>query len=60
MVTAEGRTIGFPELRAGRVIEVTGIGPRYSGRWVLTKTTHKLDSTGYKTEFACRLEGGLP
>lgn len=60
MVTAEGSTIGFPELRAGRVIEVTGIGPRYSGRWVLTKTTHKLDSSGYKTGFACRLEGGLP
>lgn len=60
MVTAEGSTIGFPDLRAGRVIEVTGIGARYSGRWVLTKTTHKLDSTGYKTTFSCRLEGSLP
>lgn len=60
MVTADGSTIGFPDLRAGRVIEVTGIGQRYSGRWVLTKTTHKLDSTGYTTSFSCRLEGSLP
>ncbi|MFZ5961671.1 phage late control D family protein [Thalassococcus sp. BH17M4-6] len=60
MVTAEGSTVGFPDLRAGRVIEVTGVGARYSGRWVLTKTTHKLDSTGYTTKFNCRLEGSLP
>ncbi len=60
MVTADGGTVGFPDLRAGRVIEVTGIGPRFSGRWILSKTTHKLDSTGYTTKFSCRLEGSLP
>ena len=60
MITAEGATIGFPGLAAGGVIEVTGIGPRYSGLWRLTKTNHKIDSTGYATKFSARLEGGLP
>ena len=60
MVTAEGGTVGFPHLRAGNPVEVTGIGPRYSGLWVLTKTTHKVDATGYRTAFSARLEGRLP
>jgi len=60
MVTAEGSTVGFPHLRAGGAIEVTGIGPRYSGLWVLTKTNHKIDASGYLTTFSARLEGSLP
>ncbi|ARE41826.1 Phage protein D [Rhodovulum sp. P5] len=60
MVTAEGATIGFPHLRAGSAVEITGIGPRYSGLWVLTKTTHKIDAAGYSTAFSARLEGSLP
>lgn len=60
MVTAEGSTVGFQHLRAGGVVEITGIGTRYSGRWVLTKTTHKIDNGGYTTKFSARLEGKLP
>jgi phage protein D len=60
MVTAQGSTIGFQHLRAGAPVEITGIGPRYSGLWVLTKTTHKIDASGYRTEFSARLEGRLP
>ena len=60
MVTAEGSTVGFPQLRAGGAVEVTGIGPRYSGLWVLTKTSHKIDASGYSTSFSARLEGSLP
>lgn len=60
MVTAQGSTIGFQHLRAGAPVEITGVGPRYSGLWVLTKTTHKIDASGYRTEFAARLEGRLP
>lgn len=60
MVTAEGGTIGFPHLRAGNPVEITGIGPRYSGLWVLTKTAHRIDATGYRTTFSARLEGRLP
>lgn len=60
MVTAEGATIGFPHLRAGNTVEITGIGPRYSGLWVLTKTTHRIDSAGYATRFSARLQGRAP
>ncbi|MCU0827111.1 MAG: hypothetical protein MUE52_06830 [Tabrizicola sp.] len=60
MVTAEGGTIGFPNLRAGGTVAVTGIGPRFSGLWVLTKTTHRIDSSGYRTTFSARLQGRLP
>ena len=59
MITGEGTTVGFAPLRAGGVVEITGIGGRYSGRWLLTKTTHKIDSTGYTTKFSARLEGSL-
>jgi uncharacterized protein len=60
MVTAEGGTIGFAQLHAGGTVAVTGIGPRYSGLWVLTKTTHRIDSSGYRTTFSARLQGNLP
>lgn len=60
MITAEGSTVGFPPLRAGGTVEITGIGPRYSGQWLLTKTAHKIDSTGYRTTFSARLAGSLP
>jgi phage protein D len=60
MITAEGGTVGFPHLRAGSAVEITGIGPRYSGLWLLTKTTHRIDNTGYTTKFTARLEGRLP
>jgi uncharacterized protein len=60
LITAQGATVGFPHLRAGGMVEITGIGPRYSGQWLLTKTTHKIDSTGYVTRFSARLEGSLP
>jgi uncharacterized protein len=59
MVTAEGGTVGFPHLRAGGAVEITGIGPRYSGRWVLTRTTHRIDESGYRTTFSARLDGRL-
>lgn len=60
LITAQGSTVGFPDLRAGGAMEIRGIGPRYSGRWLLTKTTHKIDSSGYTTSFSARLEGRLP
>jgi len=60
LITAQGGTIGFPHLRAGNPVEITGVGPRYSGIWTLTKTTHRIDGTGYRTTFSARLEGPLP
>jgi phage protein D len=57
LVTGRGSTVGLPDLRAGRSIAIKGLGPRYSGRYVVTETTHTIGSSGYTTEFSARLEG---
>ena len=56
MVKARGTTIGMPDLRAGRRIEIVGLGGRFSGQYVLTKTDHTLGESGYLTRFECRRE----
>lgn len=56
LVTATGSTLGLPKLRAGSVIEVGGLGERFSGRYFVTDTTHAVGDTGYTTQFGCRRE----
>jgi phage protein D len=46
-----GSTIGDPRLRAGAVIEIAGLGPRFSGKYKLTQTTHAIGGSGYTTTF---------
>ena len=60
LITATGSTVGTPRLRAGKTIAVKGVGTRYSGTYVLTETTHKVNASGYTTEFKARMEGGPP
>jgi phage protein D len=55
-VTGEGKCKGIPELRAGKTIEIKGIG-RFSGTYYLTSTCHITDSTGYYTSFKVRRVG---
>lgn len=55
-VTGEGRGAGIPELRAGRTIEIKGIG-RFSGIYYVTSTSHIIDKTGYNTSFRVRRVG---
>jgi phage protein D len=56
LVTATGSTVGLPKLRAGSVIEVGGVGKRFSGRYFVTDTTHAIGDSGYTTQFGCRRE----
>jgi uncharacterized protein len=56
MVTTRGSTIGIPDLRAGSVIQVEGLGNTFSGRYFVTSTTHTIGASGYTTEFEARLE----
>jgi phage protein D len=56
MVKGNGATIGLPELRAGGVVEMDGMGKRFSGRYFLTATTHAIGDGGYTTNFECRRE----
>jgi phage protein D len=56
MVTGTGSTVGLPDLRAGSIIEIDGLGTRFSGRYFVTATTHAIGDSGYTTQFECRLE----
>lgn len=56
LVTATGSTVGLPKLRAGNVIEIGGLGQRFSGRYYVTDTTHVMGESGYTTQFGCRRE----
>ena len=55
-MTATGRTAGLTDLRAGTVLEITGVGERFNGRWLTTGTDHIIGSGGYVTGFSCRRE----
>jgi phage protein D len=57
LITGSGSTVGLPDLRAGRTVVINGLGPRYSGRYVLTETTHKMGGSGYTTDFSARMVG---
>lgn len=56
LITATAATVGAPELRAGRVVEITGVGPRFGGLYRITKSTHTLGGSGYTTSFDARKE----
>jgi phage protein D len=46
-----GSCIGLPELRAGDMIEIRGLGKRFSGKYRLRRVTHTIDDGGYRTTF---------
>lgn len=54
-VSGDGVCIGQPKLRAGRVIEIEGLGKRFSGSYYVTSTEHRYNrNTGYRTVFSAR------
>lgn len=55
-VTGEGKCAGIPQLRAGKNIEIKGIG-RFSGTYYVTSTSHTIDKEGYCTSFKVRRVG---
>lgn len=60
LVTATGKTVGLPELRAGQKVNIKNVGARFSGVYFVTESTHTLDANGYVTAFTCKREGPLP
>jgi uncharacterized protein involved in type VI secretion and phage assembly len=53
-----GSCVGIPELRAGQMIEVRGVGKRFSGMYRLRKVTHNIGDNGYRTSFEVTQRGG--
>jgi uncharacterized protein len=56
LIEASGRTVGLPDLRAGSVMHIDGVGKRFNGRYFVTGTEHTLGGSGYTTRFNCRRE----
>ncbi len=57
LVRGSGATVGLPDLRAGSRVVIKGLGPRFSGNYFVTSTSHTIDSNGYRTTFDSRREG---
>lgn len=56
VITGTGSTLGMPTLRAGSRLHIKGLGLRYSGSYIVTESTHKIDGSGYVTKFTARME----
>ncbi len=57
MYEGEGSCVGLPDLTAGAFVEIRGVGKRFSGTYRARKVTHRLDSSGLRTDFAITQRG---
>jgi phage protein D len=55
-LTGSGSAVGDPQIRAGAVIRLEGLGPDFSGDFRVTSATHSIDAGGYRTSFEARKE----
>jgi len=53
-VYADAKADGNPEIRPGRVINLEGMGDRYTGKYYVTETRHFYRQRVYTTEFSVR------
>jgi phage protein D len=51
-IEAECICSGNPAVQAGAVVELKGIGTRFSGTYRVTHAVHRYDTSGYKTQFS--------
>ena len=62
-LTGTGSSIGDLRIKAGRVIDLQGLGEQFSGKYRITSATHTVGASGFKTSFQVRKEiwfGGIP
>ncbi len=53
-ITGEGSCAGNPAIRAGKTIEITGVGSRFSGVYYVTSSRHVWEAGAYNTDFKVR------
>jgi phage protein D len=58
MIQGKGKTLGLPDLRAGRKVRIKGLG-RFSGLYAVNTTTHTIGDSGYTTDFTATMELAL-
>jgi hypothetical protein len=62
-LTGSGTAVGNLAIKAGRVIDLEGLGAQFSGKYRITSATHTIDGGGFRTGFEVRKEiwfGGIP
>lgn len=62
-LTASGTVVGDPQIRAGNVIRIEGVGEEFGGLYRATSVTHTIDAGGFRTRFEMRKEiwfGSIP
>jgi uncharacterized protein involved in type VI secretion and phage assembly len=57
MYEGAGSCIGIPGLTAGNYITVRGIGKRFSGTYRARRVTHRIDDSGFHTDFEITQRG---
>jgi len=56
-LTGEGETIGLPEIRPDRNVELDKLGVPFSKTYYIQQATHKIDTGGYRTRFKVKETG---
>jgi hypothetical protein len=56
-ITGRGACNGNPLLKARTVIDLKGLGARFSGSYYVTAVTHTIDSAGYRCDFEVKRNG---
>lgn len=51
LFSVEGATVGLPELRPGKHVEIRGMRTPFDGFFYVTKTTHTFGADGFRTKF---------
>ena len=53
-----GKCIGIPQLRAGEIVDIRGVGKRFSGNYRLSKVKHTINQSGYHVDFEVAQSSG--
>jgi phage protein D/phage baseplate assembly protein gpV len=58
LLEGTGACIGLPELRAGEMVNIVGVGKKFSGMYRLRQVTHSISGGGYQTTFEVTQRSG--
>ena len=54
LIEGDGLCRGRADLRAGQMIEIEGVGQRFSGQYYVARAIHRYSQSGYYTQFQVR------
>ena len=54
LLQGSGSVTGDPALKAKTLVEIAGVGARYSGTYYVTRVTHSIGDGGYLCDFECQ------